>query len=256
MDSERENGFGRRSFLLSAGALAATPLLAGAASQVSPRGTAPSETPAATGIGRRRLGSLEVSSLGLGVQNISRTYQTTIPAASPISSSWRASATSPRPAASPASLAHASMYAVISVGRWTSAAETIWRRTNGPAALVAPSAPSVTDFGAQVVRTIQKRRRPRSVGFPRGIAAFEVGETGFEPATPWSRSVAWSMVPSCHAAHWLLLMRNHWGRARTCPAHRAHGAYEEPRGFRRHSGAGSAYHKQKTTTGAASTSHL
>lgn len=29
--------------------------------------------------GRRRLGSLEVSSLGLGVQNMSRTYQTTIP---------------------------------------------------------------------------------------------------------------------------------------------------------------------------------
>jgi hypothetical protein len=29
--------------------------------------------------GRRRLGSLEVSSIGLGVQNMSRTYQTTIP---------------------------------------------------------------------------------------------------------------------------------------------------------------------------------
>src|SRR4029079_15708563 len=29
--------------------------------------------------GRRRLGSLEVSSVGLGVQNMSRTYQTTIP---------------------------------------------------------------------------------------------------------------------------------------------------------------------------------
>ena len=30
-------------------------------------------------IGRRRLGTLEVSSVGLGVQNMSRTYQTTIP---------------------------------------------------------------------------------------------------------------------------------------------------------------------------------
>jgi aryl-alcohol dehydrogenase-like predicted oxidoreductase len=30
-------------------------------------------------LGRRRLGSLEVSSVGLGVQNMSRTYQTTIP---------------------------------------------------------------------------------------------------------------------------------------------------------------------------------
>ena len=29
--------------------------------------------------GRRKLGSLEVSSVGLGVQNMSRTYQTTIP---------------------------------------------------------------------------------------------------------------------------------------------------------------------------------
>ena len=29
--------------------------------------------------GRRRLGSLEVSSVGIGVQNMSRTYQTTIP---------------------------------------------------------------------------------------------------------------------------------------------------------------------------------
>jgi hypothetical protein len=29
--------------------------------------------------GRRRLGTLEVSSIGLGVQNMSRTYQTTMP---------------------------------------------------------------------------------------------------------------------------------------------------------------------------------
>ena len=30
-------------------------------------------------VGRRRLGALEVSSVGIGVQNMSRTYQTTIP---------------------------------------------------------------------------------------------------------------------------------------------------------------------------------
>jgi aryl-alcohol dehydrogenase-like predicted oxidoreductase len=42
--------------------------------------TGVSSTPAAaTPLGRRKLGSLEVSSLGLGVQNMSRTYQTTIP---------------------------------------------------------------------------------------------------------------------------------------------------------------------------------
>ena len=32
--------------------------------------------------GRRKLGKLEVSSIGLGVQNMSRTYQTTIPSRS------------------------------------------------------------------------------------------------------------------------------------------------------------------------------
>ena len=40
----------------------------------------PTQSPlGSTLIGRRRLGSLEVSSVGLGVQNMSRTYQTTIP---------------------------------------------------------------------------------------------------------------------------------------------------------------------------------
>jgi aryl-alcohol dehydrogenase-like predicted oxidoreductase len=61
---------GRRGFLLAAGSLAATPLAGRAASQ----GTAPAMVS-----GRRRLGTLEVSSIGLGVQNMSRTYQTTIP---------------------------------------------------------------------------------------------------------------------------------------------------------------------------------
>jgi aryl-alcohol dehydrogenase-like predicted oxidoreductase len=36
-------------------------------------------TAEASSVGRRRLGKLEVSSVGLGVQNMSRTYQTTIP---------------------------------------------------------------------------------------------------------------------------------------------------------------------------------
>lgn len=60
----------RRSLLLSAGAIAAAPLLAGA---VKPAPSPP------TAMARRRLGALEVSALGLGVQNMSRTYQTTIP---------------------------------------------------------------------------------------------------------------------------------------------------------------------------------
>ena len=78
--SERKNHLGRRSFLLSAGALAATPLLGGAAPHSVAQPATASRPPAPEAAnGRRRLGSLEVSSVGLGVQNMSRTYQTTIP---------------------------------------------------------------------------------------------------------------------------------------------------------------------------------
>lgn len=62
------SAIGRRSLLLAAGAFAAVPNLTLAAK--------PAAAPAK---GRRRLGALEVSALGLGVQNMSRTYQTTIP---------------------------------------------------------------------------------------------------------------------------------------------------------------------------------
>jgi aryl-alcohol dehydrogenase-like predicted oxidoreductase len=77
--SERKNDFGRRSFLLSAGALAAMPLLGGAAPRSAAEAPVPSRPTAPPAIGRRRLGPLEVSSVGIGVQNMSRTYQTTIP---------------------------------------------------------------------------------------------------------------------------------------------------------------------------------
>jgi aryl-alcohol dehydrogenase-like predicted oxidoreductase len=73
MASQRRNEIGRRSFLMSAGTLAAAPLLG-----VTGR-EAFAETGSSAAIGRRRLGSLEVSSVGIGVQNMSRTYQTTIP---------------------------------------------------------------------------------------------------------------------------------------------------------------------------------
>jgi len=78
MGSERSNQTGRRSFLLSAGALAAAPVLGCTAKQDPAQPAAP-KPPAPQAIGRRRLGSLEVSSVGLGVQNMRRTYQTTIP---------------------------------------------------------------------------------------------------------------------------------------------------------------------------------
>lgn len=82
MTNRRTSEMGRRGFLSTAGSLAATPLLVGTGPQASAQ-----ETAQGTGVnstasklsGRRKLGLLEVSSLGLGVQNMHRTYQTTIP---------------------------------------------------------------------------------------------------------------------------------------------------------------------------------
>jgi aryl-alcohol dehydrogenase-like predicted oxidoreductase len=79
MARKRRWAIGRRSFLLSVGSLAVTPLFGGIATQAFAQGAASSTPPATQPIGRRRLGSLEVSSIGLGVQNMSRTYHTTIP---------------------------------------------------------------------------------------------------------------------------------------------------------------------------------
>ena len=71
----------RRSLLKSGLALAGSALLGQEA--IAQPATDPSNQPASMAPtakpGRRKLGTLEVSSLGLGVQNMSRTYQTTIP---------------------------------------------------------------------------------------------------------------------------------------------------------------------------------
>ncbi len=64
----------RRGLLLAAGGLAAA-----ASVEVANAQTTTQPTSSASAIGRRRLGKLEVSSVGLGVQNMSRTYQQTIP---------------------------------------------------------------------------------------------------------------------------------------------------------------------------------
>jgi aryl-alcohol dehydrogenase-like predicted oxidoreductase len=65
-------GVGRRDLLALSLALPAVAAAASARAQT--------KTPVvASGGGRRRLGALEVSSVGLGVQNMSRTYQTTVP---------------------------------------------------------------------------------------------------------------------------------------------------------------------------------
>ena len=63
-------GIGRRE-LMTLGIMAA-----GAAALPTPAGA---QATIASAAGRRRLGELEVSSIGLGVQNMHRTYQTTIP---------------------------------------------------------------------------------------------------------------------------------------------------------------------------------
>ena len=66
----------RRKLLVGAATLAAAaPLIVGTGTATG--ATAPSANTTLTG--RRKLGTLEVSSVGLGVQNMSRTYQTTIP---------------------------------------------------------------------------------------------------------------------------------------------------------------------------------
>lgn len=77
MADKPQTGIGRRGVLAAAGALALAPAFAGdaAAAQRRPaRASGPAKAP-----GRRRLGKLEVSSIGLGVQNNSRKYTTETP---------------------------------------------------------------------------------------------------------------------------------------------------------------------------------
>lgn len=75
----------RRKFLAAAAGMAAAPMVAGTSFPVNAQqgaqgaGNGGQGSGAATVSGRRKLGSLEVSSVGLGVQNMHRTYQTTIP---------------------------------------------------------------------------------------------------------------------------------------------------------------------------------
>ena len=76
LQTERPDATGRRDFLMKAALVSAGLSLTvpGAASQ---QGPATSQTPRLGG--QRKLRSLEVSSIGLGVQNMSRKYDTTVP---------------------------------------------------------------------------------------------------------------------------------------------------------------------------------
>jgi aryl-alcohol dehydrogenase-like predicted oxidoreductase len=88
-DEQGEHGLtmpDRRKFLVTGAGVAAASLLTRipAVAQAQPGPTAAATTGTGSpqqGLrpGRRKLGALEVSSVGLGVQNMSRTYQTTIP---------------------------------------------------------------------------------------------------------------------------------------------------------------------------------
>ena len=77
----RADAFGRRDFLTKTALAGAALALSSSPKAVSQLRATPSGTgsPATKLSGRRKLGSLEVSSVGLGVQNMSRKYETTVP---------------------------------------------------------------------------------------------------------------------------------------------------------------------------------
>jgi len=79
MPKQRRTEIGRRAFLGAAGSLGAVSLLGSTNAQGAVQTTGSGSNSAAQVSGRRKLGSLEVSSVGIGVQNMSRTYQTTVP---------------------------------------------------------------------------------------------------------------------------------------------------------------------------------
>ncbi|WP_033925788.1 aldo/keto reductase [Sphingomonas sp. 35-24ZXX] len=78
MTTDPSNMIARRTVLLSAGAVAATPLLASTAKRTQPIASQP-QRPAGGPLGQRCLGRLAVSSLGIGVQNNFRKYTTERP---------------------------------------------------------------------------------------------------------------------------------------------------------------------------------
>ena len=83
--SRHTAGPDRRKFLFAAAGVAAAPMIAGSSFPANAQqgaqgvGNVGQSSLDATVQGRSKLGSLEVSSVGLGVQNMHRTYQTTIP---------------------------------------------------------------------------------------------------------------------------------------------------------------------------------
>jgi aryl-alcohol dehydrogenase-like predicted oxidoreductase len=79
MASSIKSAIGRRGFLGSVGSIAAVSLTGGLHSSASAQTTGSTSKGSAQVATRRRLGTLEVSSIGLGVQNMHRKYETTVP---------------------------------------------------------------------------------------------------------------------------------------------------------------------------------
>jgi aryl-alcohol dehydrogenase-like predicted oxidoreductase len=79
MAAKHDLELARRTFLLGAASLAASSLPGCNATHPAEQQPRDATTAERATLGRRRLGSLEVSSLGLGCQNVSRTYQNTVP---------------------------------------------------------------------------------------------------------------------------------------------------------------------------------
>ena len=80
MTADSRMKMSRRSLLGVAGGLAAAPLLAASATPVLAQSSGAIAAAGSSPLGTRTLGTLEVSSIGLGVQNMHRTYHTIIPA--------------------------------------------------------------------------------------------------------------------------------------------------------------------------------
>ena len=79
MNDKRDAEIGRRALLGATGGLAIAPLLSAAGMPAVAQVPATGRTASASVSGRRRLGKLEVSSIGIGVQNNSRKYTTETP---------------------------------------------------------------------------------------------------------------------------------------------------------------------------------
>ncbi|TPM57451.1 aldo/keto reductase [Mesorhizobium sp. B2-2-4] len=79
MTADSRMKMSRRSLLSVAGGLAAAPLLAAGTAPVLAQSSGTAAAAGSSSLGTRTLGTIEVSSVGLGVQNMHRTYETTVP---------------------------------------------------------------------------------------------------------------------------------------------------------------------------------